>query len=310
MAITAPVVSVVIPAHNAEPFIGAAVDSVLGQTFRDLELIVVDDGSTDGTAARLQAYADARLSCVRQDNQGVSRARNRGMAESRGRFVAFLDADDVWQPAKLDRQLQALDRRQQCRACYTTAVLTDARLQPFGEQRTVEGSVTLRNLLIYGNLVPAGASSVLCTRGALDEAGAFDASLSLCADWDLWLRMAERTCFACVDEPLVLYRCLTHSMSRNVHVLERDTMAVLNKAVRGLPEPRLRRRVYGHHYRVLSGSYWRGHALRDSLRCLSLALRHDPRQLLYALALPARVMGRRGAATSFAADLRYFRDLR
>lgn len=288
-----PLVSVVIPAHNAEAYIEAAVDSVLAQRFRDFELIVVDDGSSDSTAHRLVAYGGS-LRCIRQPNSGVSRARNRGIDASRGRLVAFLDADDAWLPEKLGRQASLLATRSDCRACYTAVIVADGMLRPLAVERDPEGGVTALKLLLHGNIVPGSASSMLCERDLLVETGTFDPALSLCADWDMWLRLAAQTKFAGVDEPLVVYRRTPGSMSADPRVLERDTLALLAKAfsVRDAPGPDIRTRVYGYQYRVLSGSYLHSGLYRDAVRCLVCSLRHDPHQALHALALPARAVRR------------------
>jgi glycosyltransferase involved in cell wall biosynthesis len=292
-----PLVSVVIPAYNAEAYITAAVDSVLAQTFRDLELIVVDDGSSDATVARLGTYGDA-VRCLRQPNGGVSRARNRGVEVSRGRLVAFLDADDVWLPTKLGAQTSMLASRTDCRACHTAATVADTTLRPLAMHRCPEGAVTALDLLLRGNVVPGGGSSVICERQLFVETGGFDPNLSLCADWDMWLRLAARTRFAAIDEPLVIYRRTPGSMSRDSRVLERDTLALLAKAFSGPDAPGRgpRARVYGHQYRVLAGSYLHAGLYRDALRCLARSLRHDPRGIFYALALPTRAVRRRFVA--------------
>jgi len=293
MSIPDPLVSVVIPAYNAEAYIETAVDSVLAQRFRNFELIVVDDGSSDSTAARLGAYGDA-LRCIRQPNGGVSRARNRGIEASRGRLVAFLDADDVWLPEKLGRQTSLLATRTDSRACYTAATVANAALRPIAVDRCPEGAVTTLNLLLRGNVVPGGGSSMQCERELLTEAGGFDPYLSLCADWDMWLRLVARTKIVGVDDPLVIYRRTPGSMSADPRVLERDTLALLAKAFSGRDAPGLgiRARVYGYQYRVLSGSYLHFGLYRDAVRCLVCSLRHDPSQALYAIALPARAIRR------------------
>ena len=109
---TAPRISVVIPAYNAAPYIAAAIDSVVGQTYKDLEIIVVDDGSVDNTAAVLQTYGN-KVRYVRQENQGVSSARNHGIRVAQGELIAFLDADDVWFPEKLELQTQFLSAHEE-----------------------------------------------------------------------------------------------------------------------------------------------------------------------------------------------------
>jgi glycosyltransferase involved in cell wall biosynthesis len=287
-----PLVSVVIPAYNAAAFIKDCVESVLDQTFRDFELIVVDDGSTDGTAEVLAAYGD-RIHCLRQPNGGVSRARNQGVARARGRWVAFLDADDAWTRTKLGRQVEELRRRPDCRACYTAILVADARLNPLAEQRSGRGTVETVDLLVEGNLVTGSASSVVCDKELLIRLGGFDEGLSLCADWDMWLRLASTTSFAYVDEPLVLYRRSSSSMSTNPTVLEQDTLRLLGKAFQNRPaEAGLRSQAYGRQYRVLSGSYYRARRYSDAARCLARALRHDPSQALYAAAMPLRALRR------------------
>ena len=288
-----PLVSVVIPAYNAASFIDASVGSVLAQSFRDLEIVVVDDGSTDATADRVRAFGQ-RVRLVRQTNRGVSAARNAGVSLAQGRYVAFLDADDAWQPAKIDRQIEALRRHGDCGACYTAIQIADAQMRPFAEQRSADGIVSRAALLVRGNVVTGSASAVLCEKDAIVAAGGFDEQLSLCADWDAWVRLAERTRFAYVDEPLVVYRRTGASMSCNPKVLERDTLLLLRKAFSTCPGSRsLRARAYGRQYRVLAGSYLRSGHRAAALRCLARAAGSDPRQLLYALAMPWRAARRR-----------------
>lgn len=291
MVCNTPMVSVVIPAFNAQAYISTAVDSVLAQTLRDFELIVVDDGSSDGTGSVVQAYGGA-LRCLRQANGGVSRARNHGVAESRGRYVAFLDADDAWQPSKLARQVEALERHGAHGACYTAVTIVDEGMAAIGEQRSGADLITRENLLVYGNLVLGGGSSLACTRDLLLATGGFDEALSLCADWEMWIRLANHTRFLYVDEPLVAYRALPGSMSRNPALLERDTLALLSKTLSPVipSDAPLRARAYSRQYRVLGGSYLQAGARRDALRCFLLSIRHDPRRALHGLALPSRAL--------------------
>jgi len=284
---TAPLVSVVIPAYNAGRWIGQAVNSVLAQDWRPTEIIVVDDGSTDDTSSVVSSYGSA-VRCVGQPNGGVSLARNRGMAESQGAFIAFLDADDAWLPTKLARQMAALQQQPECAAAYTAVVEADEALRDRCVKRSHDGAVSAEGLLRAGNIVTGSASSVICERRLIFDVGGFDPTLSLCADWDLWLRLAVRTCFAYVDEPLVRYRRTPSSMSRSVPVLERDTLAILERAFADERHIRLRRAVYGHHYAVLSGSYLEAGERIRAVRCLCAALKHDPRQLFRVLAMPSR----------------------
>lgn len=292
---TMPTVSVVIPAYNAARYLSQAVDSALGQTFRDVEVVVVDDGSTDDTPARLAAYGE-RIRTLRQANSGVALARNAGTAAARGRYVAFLDADDVWQPEKIERQLEALTQPPGARASYTAFDLVSADLTPQEVRRTARAGSLVEDLLCLGNVVGT-PSTVVCERDLLLDVGGFDPDLSLGADWDLWLRLALRTTFSYVDEPLVRYRVHEGNMSRDVALLERDSVRLLEKALANPAVPaRLRsarRRVLGRNDRVLAGSYLRAGRVADGLRCAARAVIRHPAELGYFLS-PRRALGRHG----------------
>jgi glycosyltransferase involved in cell wall biosynthesis len=289
-----PEVSVVIPAYNAAAYLAGAVDSVLAQTFGDRELVVVDDGSTDATPQVLEGYGSS-VRVVRQANQGVAAARNRGLRESRGRWVAFLDADDQWAPDKLARQVEALRGQPGHGACATRFTVVDEGKGPVEVRGARSGEATLEALLLNGNVVGT-PSTVISERTLLEACGGFDPALSQCADWDLWIRVALRTAFVCLEEPLVAYRRHGSNMSRSVPLLEADTLRLLDKAfgMPELPEPLAGRRneAFAQQYMVLAGSYFRAGMHRDALRCGALALRLDPRQSRRVLAFPWRALGR------------------
>ena len=197
-------VSVIIPTRNRSKLLELSLRSVLWQRNVNFETIVVDDGSTDDTPRVLRSHGD-RIRVVRHErSQGVSAARNRGIAEARGEWVAFLDDDDLWAPDKLELQLQAL-RRDDRRWAYAGAVeiTMDNRVlagqPPATPERVVEG-------LMIGNVVPAGASNVIVWKAWLSMPTVFDGSFYHSADWDLWIRLARRGPPACVSKPLVAYR--------------------------------------------------------------------------------------------------------
>jgi glycosyltransferase involved in cell wall biosynthesis len=200
-----PLVTVVIPTFNRAHCIARAIGSVERQTYRSLEIIVVDDGSSDGTAEVVQ-----NLRCVRpltflrlNPNQGAAAARNRGIAAARGDYVAFLDSDDEWHPRKLERQLEALSERgPEFGACYTAIVSYDDAGRLRGLSRAVEEGDIERPLLTH-NLV-GSTSAVIVRRALLDAIGGFNPTLRSCQDWDLWLRLARLTRFACVPEILTV----------------------------------------------------------------------------------------------------------
>jgi glycosyltransferase involved in cell wall biosynthesis len=287
-------VSVVIPAYNAARFIEAAVDSVLAQSFQDIEVLVVDDGSTDETEALVSRYG-SKIRYLRQNNGGVAAARNRGIEESDGRYVAFLDSDDAWLPKKLEHQITALERARECRACYSAIAVCTESLIPLTIQRSWRRGSALQDLLLLGNVI-GSPSSVLCDRRLFSAIGSFDPNLSQCADWDMWVRMATVTEFVYLDEPLVTYRQHGSNMSRDPALLERDSVTVLEKAfnLSNVP-PRLKSRqrdALGRNYRVLAGTYFHARRYHDCFRCITRAVELSPRQLGYLAGFPYRVGGR------------------
>jgi glycosyltransferase involved in cell wall biosynthesis len=200
-----PDATVVIPTHDRCGLLALTLRSVLWQREVDLEVVVVDDGSSDDTAAMVAGLGDPRVRLVRHPTAlGVSAARNRGIAEARGVWVAFLDDDDLWAPDKLAMQLRAA--RGSGRAwAYAGAVNVDREL------RVVEGGPPLPperivELLGHYNPMPVGASNVLVRADALARAGPFDTRLRRSEDWDMWIRLARLEQPAWVCQPLVAYR--------------------------------------------------------------------------------------------------------
>jgi glycosyltransferase involved in cell wall biosynthesis len=294
-----PVVSVVIPSYNAARYLAAAVDSALNQSFRDVEVIVVDDGSTDDTAAVMSRFASP-VQYLHQENRGVAEARNQGIKASRGRYVAFLDADDTWTPEKLYRQVAALAGALGQRACYSAYTVCSDALEPLAVQRSRRYGSTLEDLLLRGNVI-GNICTVLCDRALFAEVGGFDPDLSQCADWDMWIRLATLTEFVYLDEPLVNYRQHGSNMSRWPNLLERDSLRVLEKGFSLAEVPaavRARRRAaFGRNYMVLAGTYFHARRYRDFVRCLLRALPRDPWQLRYLVSVPSRFIRRRWDGT-------------
>ncbi len=195
-----PRVSVVVPVYNRVAWVSRALDSVLGQDYPDLELIVVDDGSTDGTHRRLAAYGDA-IRVVRQGNRGVSAARNIGVASASGALIAFLDSDDCWLPGKLERQVAFMTARPDVQICQTEEIWirNGVRVNPRRRHRKPSGWIFEPSLA----LCLVSPSAVMMTRGLWDEMGGFDTSLPACEDYDLWLRVSVRYPVHLLPEPLI-----------------------------------------------------------------------------------------------------------
>jgi len=289
-----PEVSVVIPTYNSARYLTEAIDSVLAQSFKDFEVLVIDDGSTDETESLIQRYG-AEVRYVRQQNSGVAIARNRGIEQSRGRYVSFLDADDTWSASKLERQLAAMSENRQYRICYSAFTVVASDLAPIGVTRSCRQADALEDLLLRGNVV-ATPSTVMGERSLFIEAGGFDPALSQCADWDMWVRLAALSDFLYVDEPLVNYRQHGENMSRDATLLERDSLRVLEKgfAMSALTD-RLRshrRPAFARNYMVLAGTYFHARRYGDFIRCAARAIAGDFRQAGYLMRFPIRLASR------------------
>lgn len=193
-------VSVVIPTYNRLGVLPRALDSVFGQTLPALEVIVVDDGSTDGTADWVRAnYPEARV--IEQNNQGVSAARNTGIQESHGDWLAFLDSDDAWLPKKLESQVAALAKAPDMRLCHTEEIWirNGKRVNQMKKHQKSGGWIFERCL----ELCCISPSSVMIKRELLDALGNFDESLPACEDYDLWLQICSREPVLYVSTPLI-----------------------------------------------------------------------------------------------------------
>lgn len=199
----AALVSVIIPTYNRKALVLEAVDSVLSQQYTPLELIVVDDGSTDGTAGRLTACSN-RIHVIRQPNAGVSAARNRGIRAAKGEFIAFLDSDDLWLPEKIERQVSFFMDHSDARICQTEEiwVRNGKRVNPRKRHRKPSGFIFRPSL----ELCLVSPSAVMMRSGLFDTVGLFDESLPACEDYDLWLRIACRFPIHLIDEALIIKR--------------------------------------------------------------------------------------------------------
>ncbi len=195
-----PTVSVIIPTHDRLERLPAAIDSVLAQTYPAHELIVVDDGSTDGTADWI-AQRHPQITLIRQSNHGVSHARNRAIERSSGDWIALLDSDDRWYPDKLAEQILALQQSPERRLCHCDEhwLRNGKRVNPKHKHRKYGGDVFSHCL----TLCCISPSAVLIQRTLFDELGLFDESLPACEDYDLWLRICAREAVLYVDKALL-----------------------------------------------------------------------------------------------------------
>jgi glycosyltransferase involved in cell wall biosynthesis len=198
-----PLVSIIIPTYNRSSSLIEAIDSVFKQTFRDFELIIVDDGSTDGTAEVLEKMGD-RLIYQYQANQGVSAARNHGLRMARGRWIAFLDSDDLWLPKKLETQVGFFSDHPEAVICQTEEIWmrNGRRVNPHKKHRKYSGDIFVPSL----DLCLVSPSAVMIKREIFDLVGCFDETLPACEDYDLWLRISAEWPVYLIDQPLIMKR--------------------------------------------------------------------------------------------------------
>lgn len=222
------IVSVVIPAHNYASYLGGAIESALHQGYQPVEVIVVDDGSTDGTPAVLERFAREVLA-VHLDGRGVAEARNAGLARAAGAYVVFLDADDLLLPGGLQAQVNRFAQEPAADAVYGEWFACDVRtgISFLGKSPIPADAVIPRILL--GNVVTT-PSAMMIRRGALEEAGGFNPAVSFTADWDMWIRLGLRGHrFGAVTEPVAIYRIHGASMTQDLASAARDIWYVLDR---------------------------------------------------------------------------------
>lgn len=226
MSITIPV-TVVIPTYNRAPLLARALQSVLDQTFKPQEILLVDDGSTDQTEDLLRRNFPS-VGYLRQSNRGVSAARNLGIRQGGGEWFAFLDSDDQWLPQKLERQWQALQQSPQMRVCHSDEIwIRNGRRVNPKRKHAKAGGWIFRHCLPLCAMSP---SSIVIHRSVFDAVGTFDPQLPACEDYDLWLRICARYPVLLVDQPLLIkYGGHTDQLSRRYWGMDRFRVRALEK---------------------------------------------------------------------------------
>ena len=200
---TSPVVSVILPTLNDAEYVAKAIESVISQTYTDFEIIVVDDGSTDGTIEYLNDHPDDRIELiVRQEESGITSAINRGIRESQGKFIARHDADDWSDDERLEKQVAYLDRNSEVVLVGTGAYLVDEGGIIQSQRRVLE-SPSLDDLINHNEFVHG---SVMMRKAVLESVGGYDEWFHTTEDYDLWLRLAEEYEVRNIDEPLYYFR--------------------------------------------------------------------------------------------------------
>jgi glycosyltransferase involved in cell wall biosynthesis len=283
-------VSVIIPNYNYSQYLSQAIDSVLAQSYPLVEVIVVDDGSTDDSIAKLWRYGK-QIRYVQQQNKGVAAARNRGVQESVGELIAFLDSDDLWLPSKIEKQIEQFNARPELGLIHCGVI--EFNEQTGRETRRLDGQqgwVANELLLLQRPVILGGGSGLMIRRKIYQEIGGFDTDFSTSADWDLFYQIARRYQIGFIAEPLVMYRMHDSNMHSNVNVMEHDMLLGFQKAFSSAStEVRsLRRRAYAKLHLILAGSYFQAGQTRDFLRHFGRSLLFSPEGIGYLLKYPFR----------------------
>lgn len=254
-----PLISVIIPAYNAEKWIAGTIASVLDQTLTDLEVIVVNDGSTDGTSAVAMNAGDARVQVVNKPNEGVSTTRNVGIGKAVGTYLAFLDADDLMTPDSLEVKVNGLVSAG-VDWVFSDIWRCDDEMNPIGEaEQGTDGDVVRTILSGRGIGIPGISSNILAHRRCFENGLRFDPELSNSADQDIAIGLAQSFTYKRVPVALNKYRTSPGSMSRNIALFEKDLLHLFRKADRMglLKDPAFRRHAWANAYWSIGGAWWK-----------------------------------------------------
>lgn len=276
-----PNVSVIMPVYNAAGTVRAAVESVVRQNLADLELILIDDGSTDSTLAVLDSLCVPGMQVIRQGNAGASAARNRGIASARGQLIAFLDADDQWLPGKLQAQCQALMHAPRAHVAYGWVDFVDEEGRFVHRDRRANFDGRVYTQLLVHNFIASG-SNILVKREALEHVGGYDESLRAVEDWELNTRLAAAFEFVHVPQVVTRYRKTDDSLSSNIGLMEKSFLAAQSKVFAAAPPEQRHKKAQCtasfYHYLVLRSLQtgdWRRNPSR-TLRLLGVSWRAAP----------------------------------
>lgn len=229
-------ISVIIPAYNAEQTIQETIESVQKQTFSDFEIIIINDGSTDGTLNIIEQIDDPRIKCFSYQNGGIATARNRGILQAKGDYIAFLDADDLWTEDKLELQLAALQNNPEAGVAYswTYYYFSDRTNQVIVRSNPVNFTGKVYHQLLIKNFLNSG-SNPLIRREAIESAAGFDSTCTPCEDWDFYLQLASSCLFTVVPKYQIFYRQSSNSASSKMQALETANWITIQKAYQAAP---------------------------------------------------------------------------
>ncbi len=282
MTTNIPCVSIILPTYNCAGFLPDSIGSILLQTYDSYEIIVVDDGSTDNTREVLKPFMQRIQYIHLVKNKGLPAARNTGIRAARGEYLAFIDADDLWLPEKLQTDIAYLNKHPDVGMVYSKHLNVDVNgraLNGGTKKRLPSGNIFTQLFSEQNFIIP---SSVVVRREVFNMTGLFDEQLFNCQDWDMWLRIAFFSKIAGINKTLIKYRHNPHSLSKNRDSVLKYQKAVIDKTYNqfkdkkgGISEKLYKKRLASHYAKV--GRYY----LRDGKKNLAnenfrLSLRYDP----------------------------------
>lgn len=279
-------VSVIIPTYNRAHLVGRAIESVLNQTYQNFEIIVVDDGSTDNTEEVVKNFNNKVIRYIRhKENRGGGAARNTGIKEAEGNYIAFLDDDDEWLPEKLEKQISFFDdKSSELGVVYTGLIRVDETGEYIVKQyiRVPDIHVPEKRRWIYEDLLlkdyVGTISTVLVKKECFEKIGLFDESLPSCQDWDICIRIAKMYQFDFIESPLIKYYRHACRITTNLEAKIKGRVMLLNKF---FSEITSKRRIYSEHRYGIGVLYCRAGNMKKGREELLRAIKLYPFKLIY-----------------------------
>ncbi len=253
-------ISIIIPAYNAEKYIQETIESVLKQTYKDWELLIINDGSTDSTEQIISTFLnDTRIKHIIQKNAGVSAARNNGIEIAKGSFICFLDADDAWVETNLEIKIKKLQALPEIDFVFSNTFFVDEKLNFIRKMNPGTDQNMLNQLLKWErNVICNVCGNSLIRKQCFDRGLRFDENLSTAADQDFAFALAAKYKGYIINEYLFLYRQVGNSMSRNIAVMEKDSLYVYKKAAKNklFNSFLFKQKCFSNMYLILAGSWY------------------------------------------------------
>jgi len=293
-------VSVILTAYNGEKYICEAIDSVLSQTYKDFEIIVIDDGSTDSTATKLKEYGDD-IKYIYQNNSGTANALNKGIKNSIGDYIAFIDQDDVWISNKIEKQINYFQLNENVEIVGTNAYLIDS----FGDKKNelmhfLQGNivnVTFKDIFLQNRIIK---SSVMCCKKSIEKIGLFDTELrSYTYDYYAWLVLSNDKNIKILNEPLIKYRWHDAQTVKNEEIMYEFSIKALKKIENNFPDKfrsfrQEAKKKFGTFYFMLTCHKFKNKNRHNILNSIMNSILYYPYGLkkwilLFSLLLPVKI---------------------